>query len=199
MHLRFNETFSMLVMATCRQGNFGCGVESSQQADLTFLIYIWDHPFKTSAKFHDFWPLLPSCRQFITTIIRQQIWQIFHPSPPKKWSTPSEKILTHFDSKEKGRTRYFFSFRVPPLCTLYSWVNKTENDIWPHWWKEKCSLFKYSILFIWALVKPCCEEFWSRWKMNSKNVSKYLIFCDLHLLLFSKKLIQTCHLTLALK
>ena len=106
----------------------------------------------------------------------------FSPLPPKKWSTSSEKILTHFDSKEKGRTRYFFSFRVPPLCTLYSWVNKTENDIWPHWWKEKCSLFKYSILFIWswALVKPCCEEFWSRWKMNSKNVSKYLIFCDLH-------------------
>ena len=51
-----------------------------------------DHPFKTSAKFHDFWPLPPSRWQIFTTIHRQ-IWQIFEPPPPKncrrlKWMVP---------------------------------------------------------------------------------------------------------------
>ena len=46
---------------------------------------IWDHPFKTSANFQDFWPLpsTPSVGSFFTTI-RLQIWPIFDPSPPKK-------------------------------------------------------------------------------------------------------------------
>ena len=35
-----------------------------------------DHPFKTSANFHTFWPLPPYRRQIFSTI-RRQIWQIF--------------------------------------------------------------------------------------------------------------------------
>ena len=42
-----------------------------------------DHPFKTSANFSWFLTPTPYRRQFFTTI-RQQIWQIFDPSPPKK-------------------------------------------------------------------------------------------------------------------
>ena len=46
------------------------------------VINVGDHPFQTSANFHDFWHLLPSVGIF--TAIRRQIWQIFDPSPPKK-------------------------------------------------------------------------------------------------------------------
>ena len=38
-----------------------------------FAVFIWDHPFKTSANFH--------VGSFFTTI-RQQIWPILDPSPP---------------------------------------------------------------------------------------------------------------------
>ena len=41
---------------------------------------IWDHPFKKSGNFHDFWPLPPYRQQFFTTICRQ-ICPIFDPSP----------------------------------------------------------------------------------------------------------------------
>ena len=40
-----------------------------------------EHPFKTSANFHDFFPLPPYRRQLFTTI-RRQIWPIFDPFPP---------------------------------------------------------------------------------------------------------------------
>ena len=59
----------------------------------TFCIsHVRDHPLKTSANFHDFWPLPPYRRQFFTTI-RRQIREIFNPSPPKrcrrlKWMVP---------------------------------------------------------------------------------------------------------------
>ena len=46
------------------------------------IIFVWDHPFKTSANFLDFWPLPPFRRQFFTTI-RWQIWPMFDPSPKK--------------------------------------------------------------------------------------------------------------------
>ena len=42
-----------------------------------------DHPFKTSAKLHNFRPLPPSVGSFFTTI-HQQFWPIFDPSPLKK-------------------------------------------------------------------------------------------------------------------
>ena len=51
-----------------------------------------DHPFKTLANFHTFWPLSPYCWHFFSIVCRQ-IWQIFDPSPPKvcrrlKWMVP---------------------------------------------------------------------------------------------------------------
>ena len=38
-----------------------------------FKSHVWDHPLKTSANFHKFWPLPPYRRQFFTTM-PWQIW-----------------------------------------------------------------------------------------------------------------------------
>ena len=62
---------------------------------------IRDHPFKTSANFHHFWPLPSSTGSFFTTI-RQQFWTIFDPSPLKNadislgWSLRKICITYHW-------------------------------------------------------------------------------------------------------
>ena len=50
---------------------------------LLILFDVRDHPFKTSANFHDFWSVPPSRRSFS---IRRQIWPTFDPSP---WKMPT--------------------------------------------------------------------------------------------------------------
>ena len=110
------------------------------------------------------------------------------------WSAPSEKISTHFDSKEKGRTRYFFRSESL-LCAHYIHGLTRQKMTFDHIDGQKKAHFS-TILFCsfeighWWNHVVKNWNFLSRWKMNSKNVSKYLIICDLHLLLFSTQIIR---------
>ena len=50
---------------------------------LTLTMVVWDHPFKTSANFHDFWPLPPSVGSFFYYYPSANLAN-FWPLPPKK-------------------------------------------------------------------------------------------------------------------
>ena len=84
-------------------------------------ILLWDHPLKTSANFHDFWPLPPSCWQFFTTI-RRQISPILDPSPLEYadvfngWSLKS--FLSYFGFFEHPRNLFETCFQLIDSASL---------------------------------------------------------------------------------
>ena len=106
-------TFPML---SCRK--FACFFFSA-------LSRLRDHPLKTSANFHDFWPLPPSAGSFFTTIHRQ-IGQFLIPSPLKEKNAyalidgPLIKLLSCL---------YFPMFNQVPFkqTTNYGrWMNRSK-------------------------------------------------------------------------
>ena len=80
-------------------------------SSLQLLQLIWDHPFKTTANFHDFWPLRPYHRHSSKMLMKgifdpYVLWPFDHrhmgtPLPPKtcwrlKWMVPIIKVVLVF-------------------------------------------------------------------------------------------------------
>ena len=116
-----------------------CNVEKVEEIILytscvwLWVIHIWDHPFKTSANFHDFWPLPPSVGIFLLLSVGK--FGKFLIPPPKKnteilnaWSNGYQNITWSLHLKDTsifstlwsktGHLKYFSGSKLPSLGPL---------------------------------------------------------------------------------
>ena len=116
---------------------------------LQYFLLLRDHPFKTSANFHDFWPLPPYHRHSSKMLMKgifdpYVLWPFDHrplgtPLPPKtcwrlKWMVPSPKLwhislkartsnfsLLHRHTCMRAKVENF------DLLPIFQWINQWES------------------------------------------------------------------------
>jgi hypothetical protein len=122
-------------------------------------IYIWDHPFKTSANFHDFLPLPPHVRSFLLKFRHSEkakknlAWLFFHLlfDPFKECQKKSGRWTKIFVAFSEYQNIYYPSAHLtnfwplpPKKCRYLKWM----VPIW-----GKCTSYSCGFLsLIWTLM-----------------------------------------------